>query len=247
MIADLNGCFQRNPDILKDVCEHRVQMANFVLSFNEKDPVESAWYRSEIRHYKLYDVWSVTLMGQGVDSWPDLCHTTFVHHWTPMITETDLQFFETHYQAVENLGILNVFEDREDRIRFRAISKMMEDLLAPKKEKISLTEEEIQPIFREYLNAYTFDGKVKVFNRKIAAEGVQSFRKNPIATVMGIHGQLVYHDNCNHSIVKSFDRTGKTLKSMMSQYNELIGFERFKIDWHIKNCHRGASVPPIMP
>jgi hypothetical protein len=147
-----------------------------------------------------------------------------------MITETDLQFFETHYQAVENLGILNVFEDREDRIRFRAISKMMEDLLAPKKEKISLTEEEIQPIFREYLNAYTFDGKVKVFNRKIAAEGVQSFRKNPIATVMGIHGQLVYHDNCNHSIVKSFDRTGKTLKSMMSQYNELIGFERFKID-----------------
>jgi hypothetical protein len=56
MIADLNGCFQRNPDILKDVCEHRVQMANFVLSFNEKDPVESAWYRSEIRHYKLYDV-----------------------------------------------------------------------------------------------------------------------------------------------------------------------------------------------
>jgi hypothetical protein len=47
---------------------------------------------------------------------------------------------------------------------------------------------------------------------------------------MGIHGQLVYHDKFNNSIVKSFDRTGKTLKSIMSQYNELIGFERFKID-----------------
>lgn len=147
-----------------------------------------------------------------------------------MITETDLQFFETHHQSVENLGILNVFDDREDRIRFRAISKMMDDLLAPKKEKISLTEEEIQPIFREYLNSYTLDGKVKVFNRKVAAEKIQPFRKDPIATVMGIHGQLVYHDQYNRSIVKSFDRTGKTLKSIMSQYNELIGFERFKID-----------------
>lgn len=164
-----------------------------------------------------------------------------------MITEIDREFVESHRQAVENLGILNVFEDREDRIRFRTISKMMEGLSAPKKEKISLTEEEIQPIFREYLNTYTLDGKVKVFNRKVAAQGVQSFRKDPIATVMGIHGQLVYHDQYNHSIVKSFDRTGKTLKSIMSQYNELIGFERFKIDWHIKNCHRGASVPSTMP
>jgi hypothetical protein len=74
------------------------------------------------------------------------------------------------------------------------------------------------------------DGKVKVFNRKVAAEKIQPFRKDPIATVMGIHGQLVYHDKFNNSIVKSFDRTGKTLKSIMSQYNELIGFERFKID-----------------
>jgi hypothetical protein len=147
-----------------------------------------------------------------------------------MITETDRIFVESHRQAVENLGILNVFEDREDRIRFRTISKMMEELIAPKKERIPVTEEEIQPIFREYLNAYTFDGKVKVFNRKVAAEGIQSFRKDPIATVMGIHGQLVYHDKFNNSIVKSFDRTGKTLKLIMSQYNELIGFERFKID-----------------
>jgi len=148
-----------------------------------------------------------------------------------MITETDLQFFETYHESVENLGILNVFEDRKDRIRFRAISKMMEDLLKPaKQERVALTEEEIQPILREYLNAYTMDGKVKVFNRKVAAEKIQPFRKDPIATVMGIHGQLVYHDKFNNSIVKSFDRTGKTLKAIMSQYNELIGFERFKID-----------------
>jgi hypothetical protein len=33
----------------------------------------------------------------------------------------------------------------------------------------------------------------------------------------------------------------------MSQYNELIGFERFKIDWHITNCHRGCYGAPTMP
>jgi hypothetical protein len=147
-----------------------------------------------------------------------------------MITETDRQFVEANRDAVEKFGILNVFEDRQDRIRFRTISKMMEDLIAPKKERVALTEEEIQPILREYLNAYTLDGKVKVFNRKVAAEGIQPFRKDPIATVMGIHGQLVYHDKFNNSIVKSFDRTGKTLKSIMARYNELIGFERFQID-----------------
>ncbi len=147
-----------------------------------------------------------------------------------MITETDRQFVEANRVAVENFGILNVFEDREDRIRFRTISKLMQEIAKPKKERVSLTEEEIQPILREYLNAYTLDGKVKVFNRKVAAEGIQKFRKDPIATVMGIHGQLVYHDKFNNSIVKSFDRTGKTLKSIMARYNELIGFERFQID-----------------
>jgi hypothetical protein len=57
MIVDFNNCLQRNPEILKDICAHRVEMANFVLNLQSEDDYEDRmFYESEIRHYKLYDV-----------------------------------------------------------------------------------------------------------------------------------------------------------------------------------------------
>lgn len=57
MIVDSANCFQRNPEILQDVCAHRVEMANFVLNFQrEEDYEDRMFYESEIRHYRFYDV-----------------------------------------------------------------------------------------------------------------------------------------------------------------------------------------------
>jgi hypothetical protein len=57
MIIDINNCFRRNPEIMQDVCAHRVEMANYVLNFQrEEDYEDRMFYESEIRHYKLYDV-----------------------------------------------------------------------------------------------------------------------------------------------------------------------------------------------
>ena len=58
MIVDRSDCFQRNPEILQDVCNHRVEMANFILSCGRgfHDQEDISFYESEIRHYKHYDV-----------------------------------------------------------------------------------------------------------------------------------------------------------------------------------------------
>lgn len=55
MIVDSNNCFQRNPNILQDVCNHRVEMCNYLLNFCNDDE-DQAYYQSEIRHYKFYEV-----------------------------------------------------------------------------------------------------------------------------------------------------------------------------------------------
>ena len=122
-----------------------------------------------------------------------------------------------------------IFE-REDRNLFRQGLKLIEDALTvEKKERIPFTEEEIIPVLEEYLLSYTQVGQIKVFNRRIAASGIQSFRKNPIASVMGLHGQIVFLDSLNQTIVKSFDRTGKTLKDLLQKYNNSVGYDRFII------------------
>jgi hypothetical protein len=56
MIADFSNCFQRNPNLLQDVCSHRVEIANLVLNLVSTNDEDRKYYESEIRHYKLYDV-----------------------------------------------------------------------------------------------------------------------------------------------------------------------------------------------
>jgi hypothetical protein len=57
MITDLTNCFQRNPDLLKDVCQARMEMCNFILGISpDLTDEDYAFYQSELRHYKFYDV-----------------------------------------------------------------------------------------------------------------------------------------------------------------------------------------------
>ena len=58
MIVDHANTFQRNPEVLQDVCSHRVEMANFVMSCCSSSHTDEdrAYYQSQIRHYRLYDV-----------------------------------------------------------------------------------------------------------------------------------------------------------------------------------------------
>jgi hypothetical protein len=154
----------------------------------------------------------------------------------PLMTATELStaaiaFYEENVSYVEAFGLSNL--DREDRILFRAGKKLIEDALIAqqsKQERIPFTEEEIAPVLEEYLVSYTMEGQSKVFDRRIAARSMQPFRKDPIASAMGLHGQIVFLDNKNKAIVKSFDRTGKTLKEMLKRYNESIGYTRFNIE-----------------
>lgn len=150
------------------------------------------------------------------------------------LTQEDLNFYEENFENVMQFGMLNTFDDRADRIRFRNISKGIQDqidsLAIEDPKRVPFTKEEIVPVLEEYLCSYTLNGQVKVFDRKLAAAGIQSFRKNPIASVMGIHGQIAYYDQYNDVITKSFDRAGNTLKSMLQQYNEMMGVERFALD-----------------
>lgn len=141
-----------------------------------------------------------------------------------------IAFYEENVSYVEAFGLSNL--DREDRILFRTGKKLIEDAInaqLSKNERIPFTEEEIAPVLEEYLVSYTVDGQSKVFDRRIAARNMQPFRKDAIASAMGLHGQIVFLDNENKTIVKSFDRTGKTLKEMLKRYNESVGYDRFNI------------------
>ena len=127
---------------------------------------------------------------------------------------------------VNSFGLVHF--EREDRNLFRQGLKLIQDALnVEQKERIPFIVEEIIPVLQEYLLSYNEVGQIKVFNRRIAATGIQSFRKNPIASVMGLHGQIVFLDSLNQTIVKSFDRTGKTLKELLKNYNHSVGYDRF--------------------
>lgn len=147
----------------------------------------------------------------------------------PQITATELKFYNTFKNQAEAFGLLNTFEDRKDRNLFRSIQKRLNWTAPVKKTRITLTIEELTPIFNEYLASYDENGKVKVFDRTQAAEGLETHRKNPAATAMAVHGQLVWFDSCNDAIVKSFDRTGKNLRQLMAKYNEATGTNRFTV------------------
>lgn len=147
-----------------------------------------------------------------------------------MMHSAAVAFYEENLSYVEAFGLSNL--DREDRILFRTGKKLIEDALnaqLSKNERIPFTEEEIAPVLEEYLVSYTVDGQSKVFDRRVAARSMQPFRKDPIASAMGLHGQIVFLDKENKTIVKSFDRTGKTLKEMLKRYNESVGYDRFNI------------------
>lgn len=147
-----------------------------------------------------------------------------------MMHSAAVAFYEENVSYVEAFGLSNL--DREDRILFRTGKKLIEDALnaqLSKNERIPFTEEEIAPVLEEYLVSYTVDGQSKVFDRRVAARSMQPFRKDPIASAMGLHGQIVFLDKENKTIVKSFDRTGKTLKEMLKRYNESVGYDRFNI------------------
>ncbi len=135
-------------------------------------------------------------------------------------------FYQEHFNYVNSFGLVHF--EREDRNLFRQGLKLIQDALnVEQKERIPFIVEEIIPVLQEYLLSYNEVGQIKVFNRRIAATGIQSFRKNPIASVMGLHGQIVFLDSLNQTIVKSFDRTGKTLKELLKNYNHSVGYDRF--------------------
>jgi len=148
-----------------------------------------------------------------------------------MSNSTAIAFYEDNLTYVKAFGLSNL--DREDRILFRQGKKLIEDAIEAEQkqnERIPFIEEEIIPVLQEYLTSYSEDGQIKVFDRHVAAKGMQQFRKNPIASAMGLHGQIVFLDKKNNTIVKSFDRTGKTLKELLKNYNESIGYDRFNIN-----------------
>lgn len=148
-----------------------------------------------------------------------------------MSNSAAIAFYEDNLTYVKAFGLSNL--DREDRLLFCHGKKLIEDAIAAEQnhnERIPFIEEEIIPVLQEYLASYTEDGQIKVFDRRVAAKGMQQFRKNPIASAMGLHGQIVFLDTKNNSIVKSFDRTGKTLKELLKSYNDSIGYTRFNIE-----------------
>ena len=147
----------------------------------------------------------------------------------PQVTATELEFYNTFKHQAQTFGLLNTFEDREERRLFRSIKKRLEWTAPVKKQRVTLTIEELTPIFEEYLASYDENGKVKVFDREVATAGLDAHRSNPVATAMCVHGQLVWFDSCNDAIVKSFDRTGKNLRQLMTEYNEATGTNRFTV------------------
>ena len=145
------------------------------------------------------------------------------------IQQSAIDFYSENFQYVADFGLSNL--DFEDRNLFRQGKKLIEDALqtATKKERIPHIESEILPVLEEYLNTYYVNGRVKVFDRKIASKGMQSFRNDPVASAMALHGQMVFFDNYNKDIVKCLNRAGKTLKSILKSYNESVGFDRFNV------------------
>jgi hypothetical protein len=55
MVIDSKNTLQTNIKVLQDICVDRVVNANFMLNLC-KDPEDQAYYQSEIRHYKFYEI-----------------------------------------------------------------------------------------------------------------------------------------------------------------------------------------------
>ncbi|WVQ00873.1 hypothetical protein [Synechococcus phage MC09] len=141
-----------------------------------------------------------------------------------------VEFYNQFAQQVETFGILNVLDEREDRILFNRGKKAIQAVLDHKNnQRVAMTEDEILPIVEEYLRSYTEEGQVKVFDRHVAKVGVSNDRADRTASAMAIHGQICYVDTYNDAIVKSFDRMGNTLKSILADYNDKTGTQRFAV------------------
>jgi len=56
MVIDRHNILQRNVDVLLDICHHRLQLANELISICNSQGEDLAYYQSEIRRHKCYDV-----------------------------------------------------------------------------------------------------------------------------------------------------------------------------------------------
>ena len=130
--------------------------------------------------------------------------------------------------------MLSVFGyDRDLRRQYNKGKKLIaESITSIQKEskKVPFTVEELLPAWNEYLECYLEDGTVaKVFDRKVAAKGMQSHRNDPTHSAMSILGQINFYDSANKYNSKKYDRIGNTLKGLMVEYNEATQTERFAV------------------
>jgi len=146
-------------------------------------------------------------------------------------TQSQLDWFSEISSFVDNYGLSNL--DREDRILFRKINKVLDQQLNEckfqPKERIPFTLEEILPAWFEYLDSYKPEGCVKVYDRKVASQGMAKHRKDPALSAMCILGQINFYDTMNQYNKKKFDRCGKIIKSLMVEYNESTHTDRFSV------------------
>ena len=56
MVIDKQNLLQKNVILLQDICMGRLQLANYMISINKSQGEDLAFYESEIRHHKCYDV-----------------------------------------------------------------------------------------------------------------------------------------------------------------------------------------------
>ena len=143
--------------------------------------------------------------------------------------QSAIEFYQQNENAVQYFGLTHL-ADREERLLYRQGKKLIQSALDYKEpnKRVPFTIDEILPAWNEYLESYSDSGQVKVFDRNVASEGMIS-RDNPVASAMGLHGQIVFYDNANSSIVKSFDRAGKLLKALMLTYNAETNTQRFNV------------------
>ena len=148
----------------------------------------------------------------------------------PVLNTQAVEFYNQYAQQVETFGILNVLDEREDRVLFNKGKKALQAVIEYNSNiRVTMTEEEIIPIFEEYLRSYNENGQVKVFDRNVAKVAVSKQRNDTTASAMAIHGQICYVDTYNTDIVKSFDRMGKTLRELLLTYNKETGTNRFAV------------------
>jgi hypothetical protein len=142
--------------------------------------------------------------------------------------QTAIEFYQENLAYVTGFGLSNL--EREDRRLYNKGKKLIEEALNAKSKgpRVPFTLDEILPVWDEYLKSYLPSGQNKVFDRHVALEGMTN-RDNPVASAMGLHGQITFYDNNNKTISKNFDRAGKTLKGLMEEYNKAHNVNRFNV------------------